>query len=166
MLEGRAAGLAGPRTVWTIGEMVLEPGAPSIVPGHAEMYWQFRDTDPAILAAFEAMLAETIAEAEAASPCTITVEMGGMTSKPAAMDETLMAALDAAAEAHAPGEHVRMPSGAGHDAQIVATAMPSAMLFVPSIGGISHHWSEDTDEADIALGAEVYVDAIARILTG
>jgi N-carbamoyl-L-amino-acid hydrolase len=151
LLEARASDLAGPRTVWTIGEMVLEPGAPSIVPGHAEMYWQFRDTDPAILAAFEKMLADTIAEADAASPCTITVEMGGMTSKPAAMDPALMAALDAAAEAHAPGKHVRMPS---------------AMLFVPSIGGISHHWSEDTEEADIALGAEVYVDAVARVLTG
>jgi N-carbamoyl-L-amino-acid hydrolase len=57
-----------------------------------------------------------------------------------------------------------MPSGAGHDAQYLAGAMPAAMLFVPSIGGISHHWSEDTEEADIVLGAQVYCDAVARIL--
>src|SRR5438270_5468876 len=40
----------------------------------------------------------------------------------------------------------RMPSGAGHDAQVLATIMPAGMLFVPSIGGVSHHWSENTDE--------------------
>jgi N-carbamoyl-L-amino-acid hydrolase len=165
MLEARAAELAGPRTVWTIGNMTFDPGAPSIVPGRAEMYWQFRDTDPDILAAFETMLTETVAEANAASPCEIGFASNGMTSKPAAMDETLMAALDAAAERFAPGKHVRMPSGAGHDAQIIAQAMPSAMMFVPSINGISHHWSEDTKEEDIAVGAQVYVDAVARILT-
>jgi len=39
------------------------------------------------------------------------------------------------------------------------------MMFVPSIGGISHHWSENTSDEDIALGAQVFVDAIGRILT-
>jgi N-carbamoyl-L-amino-acid hydrolase len=57
-----------------------------------------------------------------------------------------------------------MPSGAGHDAQIFAPHMPAAMMFVPSIGGISHHWSENTADEDIALGAQVFTDAIARIL--
>jgi N-carbamoyl-L-amino-acid hydrolase len=58
-----------------------------------------------------------------------------------------------------------MPSGAGHDAQFLAPHLPTGMLFVPSIGGISHHWSENTSDADIALGARVYVEAAARLLT-
>jgi N-carbamoyl-L-amino-acid hydrolase len=72
--------------------------------------------------------------------------------------------LERAAERHAPGLVVRMPSGAGHDAQILATRLPAAMLFVPSIGGISHHWTEDTSEADIVLGCAVLADAAAEIL--
>ena len=57
-----------------------------------------------------------------------------------------------------------MPSGAGHDAQQLARVMPAAMLFVPSIGGISHHWSEDTAEADIVLGCQVLAGAVADLL--
>ena len=53
-----------------------------------------------------------------------------------------------------------MPSGAGHDAMVVARHIPSAMLFVPSIGGRSHHISEDTSDADIVLGAQVLLRAI------
>ncbi len=63
-----------------------------------------------------------------------------------------MGALSEAAEVLCPGGWQTMPSGAGHDAQNVAKVMPAAMLFVPSIGGISHHWAEDTKEEDLALG--------------
>ena len=47
---------------------------------------------------------------------------------------------------------------------MIAQKMPSSMLFIPSINGVSHHWTEDTSDADIALGAQVYVDAVARML--
>jgi N-carbamoyl-L-amino-acid hydrolase len=57
-----------------------------------------------------------------------------------------------------------MPSGAGHDAQVLATLMPAGMMFVPSIGGISHHWSENTDDADIVTGAQVFVEACRHLL--
>jgi N-carbamoyl-L-amino-acid hydrolase len=57
-----------------------------------------------------------------------------------------------------------MPSGAGHDAQVMARLMPSSMLFVPSIGGISHHWAEDTKDEDLALGVSVLGDAAKRFL--
>src|SRR6201988_3645555 len=80
------------------------------------------------------------------------------------MDERFQAELDTAAERHAPGKHIRMPSGAGHDAQYLARKIPAAMLFVPSIGGISHHWSENTSDEDIVLGAQVFADAIASVL--
>jgi N-carbamoyl-L-amino-acid hydrolase len=80
------------------------------------------------------------------------------------MDPGFQALIEMAAERYAPGAHLRMPSGAGHDAQVLSRRIRSAMMFVPSIAGISHHWSEDTKEEDIVLGAQVCADAAAAIL--
>ena len=82
------------------------------------------------------------------------------------MDAGFQQAIEDASAAFAGGRSVRMPSGAGHDAQVLATIMPAGMLFVPSIGGISHHWSENTDDADIVTGAHVFVEACRRLLAG
>jgi N-carbamoyl-L-amino-acid hydrolase len=160
----RFPGIAGPRTVWTTGSITLDPGAPSVVPGRAEMLFQFRDTEPATLAALEAALQELVAEANK-GPCRVTIADRGQ-SVPRAMDSSFQDALERAAERHAPKLHQRMPSGAGHDAQILAERLPSAMLFVPSIAGISHHFAEDTKDADIVLGCQVFADAAADILAG
>ena len=166
-IHDRFAALAGEnpssRTVWTIGRILIDPNAPSIVPGRAEMQVQFRDTDPQILARFERELHELVAAAQRAGPCDVAIAPISR-SEPAAMDPGFRDAIEAAAERHAPGLHMRMPSGAGHDAQILARRMPSAMLFVPSIRGVSHHWSEDTGDDDIMLGAQVFADAAAAIL--
>lgn len=159
----RFAELAGPRTVWTIGRILIDPNAPSIVPGRAEMQVQFRDTDPALLERYERALFELVAEAQRAGPCATEIEAISK-SEPRDMDPHFRTLIEAAAERHAPGLHLRMPSGAGHDAQILSHRMRAGMLFVPSIGGISHHWSEDTDESDIVLGAQVFADAAAAIL--
>jgi beta-ureidopropionase / N-carbamoyl-L-amino-acid hydrolase len=155
--------VAGARSVWTTGRITLDPGGPSIVPGKAEALFQFRDADPAILDRMHETLVALVAEANKTSRCPLVLDRYSA-SVPAVMDATLMAALDAAAEAHAPGRHIRMPSGAGHDAQYLARKLPSAMMFVPSINGISHHWSENTSDEDIVLGARVFTDAIARVL--
>ena len=88
------------------------------------------------------------------------------TGAPAMMDAAFQDAIEAASTAFAGGKSIRMPSGAGHDAQVLATIMPAGMLFVPSIGGISHHWTENTADADIVTGAQVFVDACRRILGG
>jgi N-carbamoyl-L-amino-acid hydrolase len=77
----------------------------------------------------------------------------------------MMDALSAAAEELAPAAWQRMPSGAGHDAQNIARHVPAAMLFVPSIKGISHHWAEDTSDADLALGIQVLDNAARRFLS-
>jgi N-carbamoyl-L-amino-acid hydrolase len=159
----RFAELAGPRTVWTIGRILIDPNAPSIVPGRAEMQVQFRDTDTGILARFERALLEVVGEADRSGPCRIEIAPISK-SEPAAMDPAFQDLIEAAAEWHAPGMHLRMPSGAGHDAQILSRRMRTAMMFVPSLNGISHHWSEDTREEDIALGAQVFADAAAAIL--
>ena len=93
----------------------------------------------------------------------MTLEVMGQ-SKSARMSERLETVLEEAAETQVPGRWLRMPSGAGHDAQYLARVMPAAMMFVPSIGGISHHWTENTSDEDIVLGAQVFSDAIEAVV--
>ena len=162
-IDRRFPEVAGECGVWTTGRITLAPGDPSIVPGGAEALFQFRDTDPAVLDRMHAALVDLIAQANRDGRCPIEL-VPISASTPALMDEGFQAALDTAAERHAPGKHMRMPSGAGHDAQYLARKVPAAMLFVPSIGGISHHWSENTSDEDIVLGARVFADAIAAVL--
>jgi N-carbamoyl-L-amino-acid hydrolase len=161
-IEARFPAIAGPRTVWTTGDIKLDPGAASIVPGGAELVFQFRDTDPAILKALDAEMTALLEEA-AKGPCKVSVIYRSSTT-PSAMDPGFQAALQEAAQRLAPGVHQQMPSGAGHDAQIISQMLPSAMLFVPSIGGISHHYAENTRDEDIVLGCQVFCDAAASIL--
>jgi beta-ureidopropionase / N-carbamoyl-L-amino-acid hydrolase len=155
--------LCGPRTVWTTGRITLDPGAPSIIPGEAEMLFQIRDDDPAVIGRLEAALERMAADATTRGPCGVKVERT-RTGAPARMDAAFQAAIETASAKYASGRSTRMPSGAGHDAQVLATIMPSAMLFVPSIGGISHHWSENTADADIVTGAEVFVETCRQLL--
>jgi N-carbamoyl-L-amino-acid hydrolase len=162
-IDRRFPEVAGERSVWTTGRIMLDPGGPSVIPGRADALFQVRDADTSVLERLDAALHALAAEAERAGPCRIEVSRRSA-SMPARMDEALMAALEAAAERHAPGNHMRMPSGAGHDAQYLARKLPAAMLFVPSIGGISHHYAEDTKAEDIVLGAQVFADAIAAVL--
>jgi N-carbamoyl-L-amino-acid hydrolase len=162
-IDQRFPDSAGPRTVWTTGRITLEPGSHSIIPGRAESLFQLRDADPAVLEALHAELLALVDAANRDGRCKLELTVISQ-STPAKMDERLMAALDKAAERHAPGKHIRMPSGAGHDAQWLARKLPAAMMFVPSIGGISHHWSENTSDQDLVLGAQVFADAIAAAL--
>ena len=162
-IDDRFPSLCGPRTVWTTGRITLDPGAPSIIPGHAEMLFQIRDDDPGVIDRLEQLLRSMALDVTAQGRCSVAVERI-RDGAPAMMDARFQHAIEAASLAFAGGRSIRMPSGAGHDAQILATIMPSGMLFVPSIGGISHHWSENTDDADIVTGAQVFVEACRRLL--
>jgi N-carbamoyl-L-amino-acid hydrolase len=164
-IDDRFPGLSGPRTVWTTGRITLHPGAPSIIPGHAEMLFQIRDDDPAVIGGLEGLLRSMAAEVTAQGRCNVAVERI-RTGAPAIMDAVFQQTIEAAGLAFAGGRSIRMPSGAGHDAQILATIMPAGMMFVPSIGGISHHWSENTDDSDIVTGARVFVETCRRLLAG
>jgi N-carbamoyl-L-amino-acid hydrolase len=157
--------IAGPRSVWTVGKMSVEPGAPAIIPGKAEMILQFRDADKAVLDRFEAALVDIVAVHGKRGPCTVECVNLSRTM-PTLMDDRFLDAIEDSAATHAAGKHMRMPSGAGHDAQILGLKLPAAMLFVPSIGGISHHFTENTADADIVLGCQVFADATAKILQG
>lgn len=164
-IDKRFPEICGPRTVWTTGRITLDPGSHSIIPGRAEALFQLRDADPAILDKLHAELQDLVGAANRVARCQFELRVISQ-STPAKMDERLMAALDTAAARHAKDRHIRMPSGAGHDAQWLARKLPSAMMFVPSIGGISHHWSENTSDEDLVLGAQVFTDGIAEALKG
>jgi beta-ureidopropionase / N-carbamoyl-L-amino-acid hydrolase len=164
-IDARFPEICGPRSVWTTGRIDLEPGEKSIIPGKAEALFQLRDADPAVLDRLDRELNRLLERANANGVCHRALERISA-STPAVMDEPLQAALDRAAEARAPGKHTRMPSGAGHDAQWLARKLPTAMMFVPSIGGVSHHWTENTSDEDIVLGAQVFTDAIVDVLKG
>lgn len=155
--------ICGERSTWTTGRITLEPGAPSIIPGRADVLFQFRDVSMEVLRRMEDGLRRLVQESNRRERCQTTLHVVARAT-PALCDPAMMAALDEAAEAHAPGKWQRMPSGAGHDAQYIAKQMPAVMLFVPSIGGISHHWSENTSDEDLALGCQVLVDGAARFL--
>ena len=162
-IDERFPAACGPRTVWTTGRITLAPGAPSIIPGKADMLFQIRDDDPAVIARLEQLLHAMAAEVDRQGRCSVTVERL-RTGAPALMDAAFQQAIEQASTAMAGGKSLRMPSGAGHDAQVLATVMPAGMLFVPSIGGISHHWTENTADADIVTGAEVFVETCRRLL--
>ncbi len=157
--------VAGPRSVWTTGRITLDPGAPNIIPGNAEILFQFRDVSTEVLQRMEATLHILVREANRRERCTVMVEAVSK-AIPALCDPAMMDALAGAAEDLAPGGWQKMPSGAGHDAQNIARYMPAAMLFVPSIGGISHHLAEDTSDKDLALGIHVLDLAARRFLAG
>ncbi|MBR1126581.1 Zn-dependent hydrolase [Bradyrhizobium lablabi] len=162
-IDERFPAACGPRTVWTTGRITLDPGSPSIIPGQAEMLFQIRDDDPRVIERLEELLRSMAAETTTRGPCAVAVERL-RTGAPAMMDASFQEAIEAASKSFAGGRSIRMPSAAGHDAQMLATIMPAGMLFVPSIGGISHHWTENTADADIVTGAEVFVDACRRLL--
>jgi N-carbamoyl-L-amino-acid hydrolase len=156
--------VAAPRSVWTMGRVRIEPNATSIVPGYAELDLQFRDESDAPLDAFERVVAELVAELNARDGVTVEAIPTRAPIPPTRMDAGLRQHIEAAAERHAPGAWQRMPSGAFHDAGIVSACLPSAMLFVPSIGGISHDFAEDSREEDLVLGCQVLADAAASIV--
>lgn len=152
---------ASPETVWNVGKVTFEPGAANVVPASAELILQIRDSSPNVLAALAHVIAETARTS--AARARVTVEIAGlMDTPPAAMDAGL-ASLIAQAAQELGASTMALPSGAGHDAMVLARHVPSAMLFVPSIGGRSHHVSEDTSESDIVLGARVLLRAVELV---
>lgn len=155
----------GPRTVWTIGQIRFDPGAPSIIPGRAELHLQFRDPELSRLERFEQIARQLASEMNSAGPVSISIEPAGAPIAPADMDPALQEHLAHAAAQTVADRWQRMPSAAIHDAMFLARVMPAGMLFVPSINGISHDFAEDTAEDDLVAGCQVLANAAASILT-
>ena len=134
------------------------------MPGYAELALQFRDADEAVLDRLEALAAKLVGDANAGGTVTAALKRSRAPIAPTRMDHALRRHLAMAAERHAPDRWVEMPSGAFHDAGIVSARLPAGMLFIPSIGGISHDFAEDSRREDIVLGCRVLADAAASIL--
>lgn len=153
----------GDRSTWTTGRIVLDPNAPHVIPGRAEVTFQFRDISNDVLDRMEACLKSLVLESNRRDRCTATLTNIARI-EPALCEDGFQAAFTAAAEEIRPGCSHAMPSGALHDSQYLARKVPMAMLFVPSKAGVSHHWTEDTDLQDLALGMRVFAEGARRIL--
>lgn len=159
LLNDRFQNVATPQTVWTIGHLNLHPNASSIVPGRAVFSMQWRDADVDRLQRMEQIIRETAQEVAAQRGMQLSYgPMLGL--EPVAMDAGLQDALVQSARSTVPGRWRRMTSGALHDATNLSRLMPVAMLFVPSIDGISHAFEEDTREADLVTGLKVLAQAV------
>ena len=158
LLNERLRNVVTPQSVWTIGHVEVAPNASSIVPGQVRFSMQWRDEDSGRLQRMQDVIETTLAEV--ADTSSLTVEQGPLLGlEPVAMDPALRARLEEGADKVASGRWRTLPSGALHDATNVARHLPVAMLFVPSIGGISHAFEEDTDEADLVAGLRVLAHA-------
>jgi N-carbamoyl-L-amino-acid hydrolase len=155
----RASG--SPHSVWNGGAIGLSPGAHNVVPAQADYLLTVRDPSPDVLDRLAAGVV-SVADAVAADHGVGWRKDDLFDLAPAQMDAALTAEIEMAARLHGV-EPLAMPSGAGHDAMVLARYVPTAMLFVPSIGGRSHHVAEDTDEADILLGARILAEAVMRL---
>ncbi|WFE74928.1 hydantoinase/carbamoylase family amidase [Roseinatronobacter sp. S2] len=161
-LNDRLRNVVTPQSVWTIGHVSLHPGAHSIVPGKVVFSMQWRDGDTARLTRMETVIRETAADVADATGMRLSFsEMLGL--EPVAMDAQLRKALAQAAQQIAPDRWREMQSGALHDATNVAALMPAAMMFAPSINGISHTFYEDTHEADLLCGLNVLAAALPAL---
>jgi N-carbamoyl-L-amino-acid hydrolase len=153
--------LGGPDTVWNIGTFAVWPGAANVVPNKAEMTLEFRDTEMATLDRLERAFLDWVAEL-ASGPVAVEAEPTARIA-PTAMAAQLGKILATAAAEH--GESaLSLPSGAGHDAMFLASLVPSAMMFVPSIGGRSHDVTENTAESDIVFGCQVLATATDNLI--
>jgi len=155
--------LAGRDLVATVGKIDARPGAGNVIAGSAALSLDVRHVDDGIRKQAVARLLDSAKQIAARRGLTVTSEL--RLDQPAApMDAGLTEVLAQAVRAGGHSDH-RMPSGAGHDAMIMAKQMPAAMLFLRSPGGISHHPDESVLAQDVAAALETgahFLDQLER----
>ena len=159
-LRDRARNANAP-TVATVGCMSFEPNSINVIPSRAVFTVDLRDPDEGRLQAEEAALATYLNELAAAEKVKISVERLAR-FEPVTFDGNIVRLVEDAARERGLASK-RMTSGAGHDAQMIARIAPSAMIFVPSIDGISHNPRECTADADLVAGANILLDVVTRL---
>lgn len=148
----------GGNQVCTVGKIDLSPNLVNVVPAKATLTLDVRNTDETILKRAESEIAaflEKLANDEG-----VRIETRVLARfEPVIFDEAVVDLVEQLAIQH--GHSVkRLPSGAGHDAQMLARVCPTAMIFVPSHLGISHNPAEHTDDQDLVHGANVLLDTM------
>jgi N-carbamoyl-L-amino-acid hydrolase len=152
----RVAGARQGRQVGTVGRLDVQPNSPNVVPGRVVLSVEFRDLSPRVLDGLgEAIRVEAAAIARD-TRTTIDLRLAS-TNPPAPAHAGVMAAIQASAARRGLAART-LPSGAGHDAQMIAALCPMGMIFVPSVGGISHSPREFTRWDDCARGAQALLD--------
>jgi len=151
----------GGTQVATVGSLNLHPNLVNVIPAHATMTVDLRNTDERSLQQAEDQLTESvqrIAEAEG-----VTVESRSLARfEPVEFDSRVVDRIEVLARQKGLSTK-RMPSGAGHDAQMMARVCPTGMIFVPSLDGVSHNPAEHTDDDDLIVGAQLLADTMLAL---
>ncbi len=150
-------------TVATVGCIEFEPNAINVIPSKATLTVDLRDPDEERLLAEEKALADYISRLATDERVTISTERLAR-FQPVTFHSGMVDRIEKAAGGRGLRSR-RMTSGAGHDAQMIARIAPSAMIFVPSIGGISHNPKEHTPDIDLVAGANVLLDVVRELTT-
>jgi N-carbamoyl-L-amino-acid hydrolase len=151
----------GGNQVATVGSLALRPNLINVVPNRAVFAVDLRNTDEAKLKAAEAKVAAHIAEVAQAERVEVEAKVLAR-FEPVIFDSGLVDRVERHAKALSLSTR-RMPSGAGHDAQMMQRICPTAMIFVPSVAGLSHNVKEHTEAADLAAGAQVLANLMLEL---
>ena len=151
----------GGNQVGTIGSVKLFPDLINVIPSKAVVTVDIRNTDEAKLKEAEQRVDAFVAEAAKAEGCTVESRRLAR-FEPVIFDAGMAAMIERTAKDL--GFSVRrMTSGAGHDAQMMQRVAPTAMIFVPSVGGISHNVREFTKSEDLEAGANVLLQVMLEL---
>lgn len=151
----------GGNQVATVGALKLSPDLVNVIANKAVFTVDLRNTDETALQEAERRLHSFANEAAAAEGVTLTSRRLAR-FEPVSFDPASVALIEATAQQL--GLSVkRLPSGAGHDAQMLARICPTAMIFVPSVGGISHNVKEYTTPSDLEAGANVLLHTLLKL---
>ena len=152
------------RQVGTVGRLHPQPGAPNVIPGSVVCSLELRDLDEATILRLFERIRDEARQIGAATGTTFAFAPLHV-NEPAPSDPRMRAVIARAADATGLPHRV-MPSGAGHDAQALAQLGPMGMIFIPSVGGISHSPKEFSHAEDIVHGANVLLGAVLAADTG
>ncbi len=150
--------------VATIGSIQLHPDLINVVAARAILTVDMRNTDDAQLQAAELLLTTELQRIEQQLGVTITPRSTAR-FEPVAFDPRIIELVESTANAQGNTSR-RMPSGAGHDAQMISRVCPTGMIFVPSKGGLSHNVDEFTAPDDLEAGANVLLEVILTLAEG
>ena len=160
-LTQEIGGMSGGNQVGTVGSISLHPNLTNVIAARARVTVDLRNTDDALLARAEQRLAEFVAQLAQQEGVKIETQRLARFA-PVAFDKDIAALVSRTAQRL--GHSCRpMTSGAGHDAQMIARIAPTAMIFVPSINGISHNPAEDTLPEHLAAGADVLLHTLLEL---
>ena len=149
--------------VCTVGKIDLHPNLTNVVPAKATLTLDVRNTDESRLQQAELRIANFLTEIAAQEGVTITTRKLAR-FEPVIFDDQVIDTVESIAKQQ--GNSVqRMPSGAGHDAQMLARVCPAGMLFVPSVKGISHNAAAFTDSLDLEAGANILLHTMLALTT-